>query len=153
MKKFHYWLLMLFPLFCACTRMPSVPEGAVVSMEYRIDNATRYPEFHFILRREADGRYLLTNASGCDPEEARTIEVPAAFADSLRRIVIEEKMTAYKEHYSSWSNRYVSGGTFWCISIGFEGNDEAVKSSGYMTYPKGNGLNRIQQLCEDTWQS
>ena len=144
-------IAMWFNLFFGCKQAKAVPETPIASMEYRVDNATRYPTLHFILRRDDDGRYWLTNASNCDPELAHAIEVPASFAEQLKQIVVEERMLAYKEHYISWRHRHVCGGDMWRFNLSFVDSDTAIASSGYMVYPKGNGLNRIEQLCRQQW--
>jgi len=143
---------MLFDLFTGCTHARLVPETPVASMEYRVDNATRYPTLSFTLRRDDDGHFRLTNATGCDPEQAPDILLPDdSFAEQLRQIVIEEHMIAYKENYSSWRHRHVCGGSMWRFRLAFTDSETAVSSSGYMVYPEGNGLSRVEQLCRETW--
>ena len=152
-KLFLIILTMLLNLFAGCTHAKPVPDSPIAFMEYRVDNATRYPTRHFILRRDDDGRYWLTNASNCDLEKAHAIEVPASFANQLKQIVVEERMLAYKESYSSWRHRHVCAGDMWRFNLSFVDSDTAVSSSGYMVYPKGNGLYRVEQLCRATWDS
>lgn len=144
---------MFLPFLAGCMQTRPVPDTPIASMEYRVDNATRYPTCHFILRLEADGHYRLTNGTNCDIENAPTIEVPASFAHQLRQIVTEERMLSYKESYSSWRHRRVCGGSSWRLSIRFVDSDTAVSSSGYMVYPKGNGIERLEQLCRETWEN
>lgn len=151
-KLFLIILTMLLNLFAGCTHAKPVPDSPIAFMEYRVDNATRYPTLHFILRRDDDGRYWLTNASNCDPELAHAIEVPASFAEQLKQIVVEERMLAYKEHYISWLHRHVCGGDMWRFNLSLE-DSTSVASSGYMKYPKGNGLYRVKQLCRAAWDS
>lgn len=152
-KLFLIILTMLLNLFAGCTHAKPVPDSPIAFMEYRVDNATRYPTLHFILRRDDDGRYWLTNASNCDPELAHAIEVPASFAEQLKQIVVEERMLAYKEHYISWRHRHVCGGSAWKLYIRFVNSDTSVSSSGYMVRPKGNGLKRLESLCLETWKN
>ncbi len=151
-KLFLILLTMLLNLFAGCTHAKPVPDSPIAFMEYRVDNATRYPTLYFILRRDDDGRYWLTNASNCDPELAHAIEVPASFAEQLKQIVVEERMLAYKEHYLSWRHRHVCGGDMWRFHLSLA-DSTAVSSSGFMKYPKGNGLYRVEQLCRATWDS
>ncbi len=144
-------IAMWFNLFFGCKQAKAVPETPIATMEYRVDNATRYPGVHFILHLDAEGHYRLTNAAGCDLEEAPSVDVPDSFAEQIRQIVIEEHMLAYKAYYSSWRHRHVCGGTSWRFNLSFVDSDTAIASSGYMVYPKGNGLNRIEQLCRQQW--
>lgn len=145
---------MLCNLFGSCVHAKPMAETPIESMEYRVNNATRYPTCHFILRRDAvTGQYTLTNGTNCAIENAPTIEVPASFADQLRQIVAEERMLSYKEDYSSWRHRRVCGGSSWRLSIRFVDSETAVASTGYMIYPKGNGIDRLEQLCRETWES
>ncbi len=146
-------LTMLLNLFTGCTHARLVPDTPVASMEYRVDNATLYPTLHYALRRDSDGHYWLTNGTGCDIVHAPCVQVPDTFAEQLRQIVIEERMLAYKANYSSWRHRHVSGGSMWRIHLTFANSETEVSSSGYMVYPKGNGLDRIQQLCRETWET
>jgi len=150
MKKLLF--AMFLPFLAGCTHAKPVPDSPIAFMEYRVDNATRYPTFHFILRLDADGQYRLTNGTNCDPELAHAIEVPASFAEQLKQIVVEERMLAYKEHYISWRHRHVCDGDMWRFNLSLA-DSTAVASSGFMKYPKGNGLNRIEQLCRATWDS
>ena len=152
-KQFVILLAMLCNLFGSCVHAKPLPETPIESMEYRVDNATRYPTCHFILRLEADGHYRLTNGTNCDIENAPSIEVPASFADQLRQIVAEERMLSYKEDYSSWRHRHVCGGSAWKLYIRFVNSDTSVSSSGYMVRPKGNGLKRLESLCLETWKN
>ncbi len=149
MRKTILWALTC--LFTGCLPSRQVPDSPVASMEYRVDYSSRYPDVHFILRRDADGRYRLTNASHCAPEEGQTVEVPESFAEQVKQIVREEHMLAYKESYHSRRN-IICGGMAWRFSIAFEHSDAGVSSSGYMKHPKGEGLARIEQLCQSVWE-
>ena len=144
---------MFLPFLAGCTQARPVPDTPIASMEYSVNNATRYPTCHFILRLEADGHYRLTNGTNCDIENAPSIEVPVSFADQLRQIVAEERMLSYKEDYSSWRHRHVCGGSAWKLYIRFVNSDTSVSSSGYMVRQKGNGLTRLESLCLETWKN
>lgn len=142
---------MIGAIFGKCSGA-AVPEGPITHMEYSTNNATRYPTCHFILSQDAEtGVYTLTNGTGCDIEEAQTIEVPASFAEQLKQIVAEEKMLGYKDYYSSAHSKMICGGTGWKINIRFADSETEVVSSGYATFPKGEGLDRIKRLCIETW--
>ena len=118
-------------------------------MEYRVNDSSRFPTCHFILRCDDDGMYWLTNASGCEMSEAKTIPVQDSFVRQLRQIVEEEDMRGYKPHYSRWID--IKDGESWTLTIRLEDGEPSVNSSGENAYPKGNGLKRIHQLCLDTW--
>ena len=145
-------LTMLCPLLSGCMQARPVPDGPITAMEYCVDNATRYPTCHFVLRMDEDGRYWLTNGTGCDIENAPSVEVPVDFVEQLKQIVIEERMMGYKAEYSSWRHRHVCGGDMWRFTLSFADSETAVSSFGYMVYPKGNGLSRLEQLCRTTWE-
>ena len=138
----------LFLILMACTMCSksSTPVPPVTYMEYIVRNETRCAPFHCILERDAQNRYLLTNASDC---ELRTIEVPESFAQDLRRIIEEEQMRSYKPEYHSLGT--VQDGEQWQITIRFENNEQTICSSGHQAQPEGKGLERIQQLCIATW--
>ena len=142
-------VILVSMLFCMCTQSQQAVPPVLSSMDYRINDSSRFPSFHFMLRMDADHRYWLSNASGCDPDEAQTIEVPETFAEQLRQIVVEENMLAYKTHYRRLID--IQDGEFWTLNIRFADSDVSVHTSGQQAYPKGDGLQRIQQLCLDTW--
>lgn len=137
-------------MFSMCTKSHQTVPPVLCSMEYRVNDSSRFPSFCFTLRMDADRRYWLTNASGCDISEAQTMEVPETFVQQLRQIVAEEHMFAYRTHYRRFID--IPDGEFWTLDIRFEDSDVSVHSSGHQAYPKGNGLQRIQQLCIDTWK-
>ena len=123
----------------------------IIGMEYKIQNSwSVHPDFYFILTyEEQNGTYRLTNGSEVPEQEARTIEVPASFAQQLDQIVQEENMTGYKRDYES--EYEIHDGTSWTIHIRFKDNKQSVYSSGYEAYPDDDGLKRVKQLCLDTW--
>lgn len=142
-------LILVSMLFCMCTQSRQTVPPVLSSLEYRINDSSCFPPFHFTLRMDTDHHYWLTNASGCDLNAAQTIEVPETFAEQLRQIVVEENMLAYKTHYRRLID--IQDGEFWTLNIRFADSDVSVHTSGQQAYPKGDGLQRIQQLCLDTW--
>lgn len=125
--------------------------GPVVSMEYKIRSSWEmYPILHFLLKQDENG-YRLTNATGCDENEAPSMAVPDTFAEQIKQIVLEEKMLSYKRDYEPPFQ--VLDGESWNIYIRFAGSKKSVYSSGYMAHPDGDGLKRIEQLCEQQWKS
>jgi hypothetical protein len=137
---------------CAAKYGHNAPATEVVcSMEYMQRSSwLPHPVFAFYLEHDKEkGRYLLTNASDCERENGRTIEVPDSFVQKLVQIVKEEKMYEYERDYQS--PYMVLDGDSWTLYIGFENREMTVYSSGYMAYPEGDGLKRVEQLCRETW--
>ena len=151
MKRMYLILIVMFlnVNLPGCAANPeSLPP--VVSMEYKEYGAMEYPSFYFLLARDADsGRYLLTNASDCAREDARTVEVPDTVAEQLQRIVIEEDMLSYRRDYEPMFTIY--DGTSWTLHIRFQDSDRSVYSSGYVARPSGHGLERLRELCRSAW--
>lgn len=144
--------MMCLGLFGQCRTNQVKKLGPVKSMEYRInDSWCIHPPVYFMLNHDEDGRYFLTNASNCEPEDARTMEVPASVAEQVAQIVAEENMLSYKRDYQPIFD--VLDGHSWSIYINFDKSDKSVYSSGYMAYPSGDGLKRIEQLCQETWKT
>ena len=124
----------------------------VCKMEYRVRGTVMYPLMYFILKKaENEERYWLFNASNCDETNARKIEVPKSFADSVRQIVAEEKMLEYSSYYKP--PYQVLDGITWSMYIGFEDRKTSVYSGGHEEYPAGDGLSRLEKLCRETWKA
>ena len=149
MRKPLYILMILGTLF-GCSSPAPMPAGRVVAMDYQVQGMEQYPSVRFILRYGEDGRYLLTNASRCAPHEAVTKEVPPSFADQLKRIIDEERMMAYKSEYNSRS--HVSDGETWALYVAFDGTGTELRSTGSHARPRGEGLNRLCQLCKNQFK-
>jgi hypothetical protein len=94
--------------------------------------------------------YIFTNASNCRYDEARSAQVPDAFADEIRQIVKEESMFDYAPDYQP--EYEVLDGRSWRINMRFEGTKSTIISSGREAYPAGEGLRRIEQLCYEKWK-
>ena len=136
--------------------LPAAPEPKfppdVCKMEYKVRGTVMYPLTYFLLEKEKDDeRYWLVNGSNCAAYDARRVEVPKSFVDSIRQIVVEEKMLEYKRDYQP--SFQVLDGVSWDLYIGFEYSRTSVYSSGHEEYPDGDGLSRLSKLCQDTWKN
>ena len=143
MRKTVLFLILMACTMCSKRTQPVPP---VMYMEYIVRNETRCAPFHCIFERDAQNRYLLTDASDC---QQRTIEVTESFAQDLRQIIEEEQIRSYKPEYRSLGA--VQDGEEWQLTIRFENSEKPLCSSGHQAQPKGKGLERIQQLCIATW--
>ena len=123
----------------------------VCKMEYCVRGTVMYPFTHFVLTKAENERYWLYNASNCDEKDARKVEVPKSFADSIRQIVAEEKMLEYSSYYKP--PYQVLDGITWKLYIGFEDKKTCVSSAGHEEYPDGDGLSRLEKLCRETWKA
>lgn len=128
----------------------SVVPPLVEKLEYKERGSMAEPVWHFILEKE-DNRFWLINASKCHWSEARRVEVPANLAEQIWPIVSEEKMYLYERDYKPEFDIY--DGTSWTIYIRFLDSRKCVYSSGYEAWPAGEGINRIEQWCRDTWKT
>lgn len=119
-------------------------------MEYRVYGTTMFPTCHFKLELDfPTGKYTLINATNCPASEARSVEVPEAFADEIGRIVAEEKMLDYKRDYEP--EYQVLDGESWTLRIRLQNCPGGVYSSGHEAWPDDDGIKRIVELCRKTW--
>lgn len=120
-------------------------------MVYREDGTVAYPLHYYKLEKDySNDCYIFTNASNCRYDEARSAQVPNAFADEIRQIVKEESMFDYAPDYQP--EYEVLDGRSWRINMRFEGTKSTISSSGREAYPAGEGLRRIEQLCYEKWK-
>lgn len=126
-----------------CQPSAPLPED-ILLMDYTVQGMECYPSVHFILTLQ-NGVFLLTNASGCAPEEARTTVVSQEFIIQLRRIIEEEHIMAYKTDYRPFVS--FADGDRWSLTIRFDHPEKSVISYGWIKQPPGNGLARLRQLC------
>lgn len=120
-------------------------------LEYSEDRNLMYPVNFFRLKRDFEtGSYTLLNASSCDPEKARSIEIPKSVADQISQIIVEENMLAYQREYKS--EYAVLDGATWNLRIRFINCRSSVYASGHEAWPEGDGIKRILRLCQDTWK-
>ena len=123
----------------------------VALMEYRVRGTTMYPTCHFKLELDfPTGKYTLINATNCPSSEARSVKVPESFADEIGKIVAEEKMLEYKRDYEP--EYEVLDGESWDLHIRLLNCPAGVYSSGHEAWPDGDGIKRIVELCNKTWQ-
>ena len=123
----------------------------VEKLEYHESSSMAEPIWHFKLESDNEGHYWLINASKCHRMEARRVEVPASYVEQIWPIVSEEKMYQYQRDYKSEFDVY--DGTSWTVYIRFFDSRKSVYSSGYEAWPAGDGINRIEQWCRDTWKA
>lgn len=124
----------------------------VAKLKYKEWGSMAYPNWYFKLESEDNGkRYWLINASQCHPSQARRVEVPMRYINQIWPIVNEEKMYSYQRDYNS--EFQVFDGRSWNLYISFFDSYKTVYSSGYEAWPEGEGINRIEQWCRDTWQA
>ena len=129
----------------------TVVPPVVERLEYRENGSMAEPNWYFKLECGEEGKhYWLINASKCHRMEARRVEVPMSFVNQIKQIVDEEDMYSYQRDYKSQYE--VLDGRSWTIYITFFNSRKRVYSSGYEAWPAGNGINRIEQLCDKTWE-
>jgi len=123
----------------------------VEHMEYRETGSTVFPLCYFILEKNSEtGQFWLTNASNCPAQAARKIEVPQTFLDELARLVCDEKMHDYQRDYRP--PYQVLDGRSWTLYIRLSNTKTSIYSSGYESFPEGEGLQKLEKLCCDIWQ-
>lgn len=121
-------------------------------LEYHESGSMAEPIWHFKLEYDRENQqYWLINASKCHRTEARRVEVPVDYVKQIWPIVNEEQMCSYQRDYrSEWD---VLDGRSWNIYITFLDSRKSVYSSGYEAWPAGNGVERIEQWCCNTWKA
>lgn len=140
-------IIMAF-FFPSCAANPSADdEQKVISLSYHETACSSIPNVWFDFRMD-ENTGTLTNCSGRFPMEALRAQVPAEVADSLSRIVKEEKMKRYKDHYKPFG--HVLDGWQWNLHIRFA-NGSSCGSSGHMRRPGGNGLQRLEEYLNSVW--
>ena len=107
-----------------------------------------YSPVRFELRREQDGTYIMTNGSKRPDDEAEQAVVPAEYVDSIQKIVAEEKMNRYLGYYEPEFE--VMDGTSWYLDICFS-DKSRISSSGYMNWPEGRGVQRLEKYLKEVW--
>ena len=121
----------------------------VIILSYHKTDGRRYPQAWYDFQLEKDGRYMLINSTNRSPKEALRAEVPAYVADSLAQIVREEKMAKYKESYTH--PHKILDGTSWSLYVRLD-DKTSFSSSGYMAWPKGDGLERLNSYLGNLWK-
>ena len=121
----------------------------VIILSYHKTDGRRHPQAWYDFQLEEDGRYMLVNSTNRYQREALRAEVPAYVADSLAQIVREEKMSKYKEHYTQPDT--ILDGTSWSLYVRLD-DQTSFSSSGYMAWPKGDGLERLNTYLGNLWK-
>ncbi len=142
-------LLVSSPVTGASTDADSEAAPKVIILSYHKTDGRRHPQAWYDFQLEKDGRYMLTNSTNRSPKEALRAEVPAYVADSLAQIVREEKMGKYKEHYTQ--PHKILDGTSWSLYVRLD-DKTSFSSSGYMAWPRGDGLQRLNTYLCNLWK-
>ena len=121
----------------------------VKNMCYQVSGMTMYPIVYFALQRDEKNHLWLVNGSECAKEMAKKVQVSKTFEEQFWQIVVEEQMLGYERTYEP--EYQVLDGESWYLDLSFIDSDAYVYSSGHEAYPYGQGLQRIRQLCFDTW--
>jgi hypothetical protein len=90
----------------------------------------------------------MTNGSERPDDEAEQVVVPVEFVDSIQKIVAEEKMNRYLGFYAPEFE--VMDGTSWYLDICFS-DKSRISSSGYMNWPEGRGVQRLEKYLKEVW--
>jgi len=133
--------------FSSCSAESPAPK--VIALHFQETSTNKIPDIWFDFKTEEDGTCTLVNGTGRFPEEALRAKVPAEVADSLTKIVQEEKMQKYDEHYRLPFQ--VLDGWQWSLYIRFE-DSPSVSSSGHMKRPSGDGLKRLEEYFNEVWK-
>ena len=143
-------IVLMSLLVCPCTSA-SQPDARpkVITLSYHKTDGRRYPQAWYDFRMEENGSYTLVNSTNRSLEKGLQAVVPADVADSLAQIVREEKMTKYKEHYKPPFE--ILDGTSWSLYVRFE-DKTSLSSSGYMAWPRGDGLKRLNNYLDNLWK-
>ena len=142
-------LLVSSPVTGASTDADSEAAPKVIILSYHKTDGRRHPQAWYDFQLEKDGRYMLINSTNRSPKEALRAEVPAYVADSLAQIVREEKMGKYKEHYTQ--PHKILDGTSWSLYVRLD-DKTSFSSSGYMAWPRGDGLQRLNTYLCNLWK-
>lgn len=126
-----------------------VPEGDLLSVEYTESGTMAGYIYEGHVKKNPDGTFVLkAMKENYGPLYQKQISKEAA--DTIRQIIIEEKMYKYKEHYRP--KMQVLDGYGWHFAAKFS-DGTSIYSSGSNARPGGNGLGRIngymRHLIED----
>lgn len=148
MNRIKQLLIISFmAFFSSCSAESPAPK--VIALHFQETSSNEIPDIWFDFKTEEDGTCTLVNGTGRFPNEALRAKVPAEVADSLTKIVKEEKMRKYDEHYRL--PFLVLDGWQWSLHIRFE-DSPSVSSSGHMERPSGDGLKRLEEYFNEVWK-
>ena len=117
-----------------------VPEGDLLSVEYTESGTMAGYIYEGHMKQNPDGTFVLkAMKENYGPLYQKQISKEAV--DTIRQIIIEEKMYKYKEHYTP--RMEVLDGEGWHFAAKFS-DGTRIYSSGSNAWPRGNGLGRIQ---------
>lgn len=127
-----------------------VPEGELLSIEYTTSGTMAGYIYEGRVEQNPDGSFLLTSKKeNYGPLYSK--QIGKADMDSLKQIILDEKMYKYKERYLPKFE--VLDGYGWHFQATFS-DGTRIYSSGSNAWPGGNGLGRIQgymlQLIADS---
>ena len=120
----------------------------ITKLVYRENQCMAYPTAYYMVTRDENGEYWLTNASNRPESEAQKIKVDKWFMEDLMDIMAGEGVMTYKNSYEP--EMEVFDGTSWSLEINLS-NHKGLYSSGHNAWPAGYGLKRMEDLFERTW--
>ncbi|MBO4826736.1 MAG: YARHG domain-containing protein [Prevotella sp.] len=126
-------------ILSACGQKKHMPEGALLSIEYTRSGTMAGYEYEAHVDRQDNGSVLL-RASYVNHGPLVVKYVDESTLKELRDIIEEEKIYAYKDHYTPPFE--VLDGYGWHLYARFE-NHESISTGGSNAGPDGNGLGRI----------
>ena len=129
----------LMGVLTGCGIRQQMPEGKLVSLEYRRSTMRADPQYQVNVETSANGDVVLRamkEDNGPFFEKKLTAEEVAGFV----KIIEEEKMYQYKESYRPLLK--VLDGYMWNFSAVFE--QGKIYSGGSNARPKDDGLDRIR---------
>lgn len=147
MKKYLICMITAVTGLVSCGAQ--VPEGDLLSVEYTESGTMAGYIYEGHVKKNPDGTFVLkAMKENYGPLYQKQISKEAA--DTIRQIIIEEKMYKYKEHYRP--KMQVLDGYGWHFAAKFS-DGTSIYSSGSNARPGGNGLGRIngymRHLIED----
>lgn len=138
MKKYMICMIAALTGLVGCGAQ--VPEGDLLSVEYTESGTMAGYIYEGRMKQNPDGTFVLkAMKENYGPLYQKQISKEAA--DTIRQIIIEEKMYKYKEHYRP--RMEVLDGYGWHFAAKFS-EGSSIYSSGSNAWPRGNGLGRIQ---------
>ena len=138
MKKYMICMIAALTGLVGCGAQ--VPEGDLLSVEYTESGTMAGYIYEGRMKLNPDGTFVLkAMKENYGPLYQKKISKEAV--DTIRQIIIEEKMYKYKEHYRP--KMQVLDGYGWHFAAKFS-DGTRLYSSGSNAWPRGNGLGRIQ---------
>ena len=120
----------------------AVKDSALLSLDYTKKGTMRGYDFEIHVKTEENGDITLWGMKQ-NRDSIFTRTMTQDELEALRKIVIEEKMYKYKDHYQPPYE--VFDGWSWSFNVNFSGRHNSFSSGGYMQRPEGNGLDRVKE--------